>query len=208
MTIMNSNKPSPKTLELLLKYEVGGGKSYYEKYLSKFTWPKGASGPTIAIGVDCAYYTPTELANIFSFLPEDQIELIQEASGKKGEKGKNYTVTLRKAGIEVKWDKALEIFNKLTWPKFTKLAEKEFPGLDELHPDAYGAIVSLVFNRGTAMKGDSRREMRMVRALIPEKNYTKIAQQFKDMKRIWEGKGLDGLLERRDAEADLVKSCA
>jgi GH24 family phage-related lysozyme (muramidase) len=26
------------------------------------------------------------------------------------------------------------------------------------------------------------------------------------MKRIWEGKGLDGLLKRRDAEADLVES--
>jgi hypothetical protein len=61
---MNSNKPSPKTLELLLKYEVGGGKSYYEKYLSKFTWPGGASGPTIAIGIDCAYYTKLELSKI------------------------------------------------------------------------------------------------------------------------------------------------
>jgi hypothetical protein len=205
---MSSNKPSPKTLELLLEYEVGGGKDFYEKKLSKFTWPKGASGPTIAIGVDCAYYTPTELANLFSFLPEEQITLIQGASGKKGLSGKEYTVTLRKAGIVVDWDKALDIFNRLTWPKFTKLAEKTFPGLKDLHPDAYGAIVSLVFNRGTSMKGDSRKEMRLVRALVPEKNYKRIAQQFRDMKRIWEGKELDGLLKRRDAEADLILSCA
>lgn len=204
---MNSNKPSEKTLDLLLEYEVGGGRSYYEKYLSKFTWPKGASGPTIAIGVDCAYYSSSELANIFSFLPKDQINLIQGASGKTGEKGKNYTIVLRKAGIVVEWDKALNIFNKLTWPKFTRLAEKAFPGLDELHPDAYGAIVSLVFNRGTSMRGDSRREMRTIRALIPEKNYTKIAQQIKLMKRLWEDKELDGLLKRRDAEAELIKSC-
>lgn len=204
---MNSNKPSEKTLDLLLEYEVGGGRSYYEKYLSKFTWPKGASGPTIAIGVDCAYYSSSELANIFSFLPKDQINLIQDASGKTGEKGKNYTIVLRKAGIVVEWDKALNIFNKLTWPKFTRLAEKAFPGLDELHPDAYGAIVSLVFNRGTSMRGDSRREMRTIRALIPEKNYTKIAQQIKLMKRLWEDKELDGLLKRRDAEAELIKSC-
>lgn len=205
---MNSSKPSEKTLALLLEYEVGGGQSYYEKYLSKFTWPKGASGPTIAIGVDCGYYTPTELANLFSFLPKDQITLIQGASGKTGERGKEYAVTLRKAGIEVKWDKALEIFNKLTWPKFTKLAERAFPGLEELHPDAYGAIVSLVFNRGTSMKGDSRSEMRTIRALVTEKNYTKIAQQLRKMKRIWEGQELDGLLKRRDAEAALVESCA
>ena len=206
--IMNSSKPSEKTLALLLEYEVGGGQSYYEKYLSKFTWPKGASGPTIAIGVDCGYYSPVELSNIFSFLPNDQIKLIQDASGKTGERGKEYTIKLRAAGIEVKWDKALDIFNTLTWPKFTKLAEKAFPGLDELHPDAYGAIVSLVFNRGTSMKGDSRSEMRNIRDLVPEKKYTEIAQQFKKMKRIWSGQGLDGLLKRRDAEASLVQSCA
>lgn len=205
---MNSNKPSEKTLDLLLEYEVGGGKAYYEKYLSKFTWPKGASGPTIAIGVDCGYYSPTELLKIFSFLPKDQIKLIQEASGKTGERGKEYTITLRKAGIRVEWNEALDIFNKLTWPKFTKLAEKAFPGLDELHPDAYGAIVSLVFNRGTSMRGDSRSEMRTIRALVTEKNYTKIAQQLRKMKRIWEGQELDGLLKRREAEAVLVESCA
>lgn len=206
--IMNSTSPSPKTLELLLKYEVGGGKAYYDKYLSKFTWPGGASGPTIAIGVDCGYYTEAELAQIFSFLSGEPLKLVQEASGKKGQSGKEYTVKLRQAGIVVEWDKALDIFNKLTWPKFTKLAEKTFPGLDKLHPDAYGAIVSLVFNRGTLLKGDSRKEMANIRDLVPKQNYKKIAQQFIDMKRIWIGKGLDGLLERRDAEAALVKSVA
>ena len=206
--IMNSNSPSPKTLELLLKYEVGGGKAYYDKYLSKFTWPGGASGPTIAIGVDCGYYTESELTQIFSFLSGDPLKLIQGASGKKGQSGKDYTVKLREAGIVVEWDKALDIFNKLTWPKFTRLAEKTFPGLDKLHPDAYGAIVSLVFNRGTLLKGDSRKEMANIRDLVPKQNYKKIAQQFLDMKRIWIGKGLDGLLERRDAEAALVQSVA
>jgi len=68
---MSSIKPSQKTLDLLLQYEVGGGKFYYEKYLSKFTWPGGASGPTIAIGVDCGYYIPLELENIFFFLEQD-----------------------------------------------------------------------------------------------------------------------------------------
>ena len=203
---MNSSKPSTKTLDLLLKYEVGGGKSYYEKYLSKFTWPGGASGPTIAIGVDCAYYSESELSEIFSFLPKDQLKQVQGASGKSGEKGKEYAVTLRSAGIVVTWDKALEIFEKLTWPKFTKLAEKTFPGLNELHPDAYGAIISLVFNRGTSIKGDSRKEMATIKDLIPRKDYKKIASEFRNMKRLWVGKGLDGLMERRESEAKLIES--
>lgn len=202
------NAPSKNTLDLLLEYEVGGGQSYYNKKLSRFTWPGGASGPTIGIGIDTAYYTSKELEELFNFLPQDQIELIQKAPGKTGARGKEYTLILRKANIVVTWDHAMEIFNKLTWTKFSKAAERTFPGLTDLHEDAYGAIVSLVFNRGTSLAGDTRREMRVIKMLIPSKNYDRIAQEFRSMKRIWEGKGLDGLLRRRDAEADLIESCA
>jgi GH24 family phage-related lysozyme (muramidase) len=200
-------KLSEDTFNLLLKYEVGGGKAYYDKFLSKFTWPEGASGPTIGIGVDCAYYTPEELKKIFNFLSQSEIELITKASGKTGQKGKEYTKILRKSNITVKWEDAIKIFEKLTWPKFTKLAEKTFPGLDQLCDNAYGAIVSLVFNRGTSLNGDSRLEMRNIKNLVPKKNYKGIARELRKMKRIWEGKGLDGLLERREAEAKLVESC-
>ncbi len=203
---MNSSKPSSNTLDLLFKYEVGGGQKYYEKYLSKFTWPGGASGPTIAIGIDCAYYSREELDKIFSFLSEKEIELIQNSTGKIGEKGKEYTKILRGAGITVNWKQALQIFETLTWPKFTKLAEKTFPGLSELHPNAYGAIVSLVFNRGTSLVGDKRLEMRNIRVLVPKKDYSKIAQEFRSMKRLWKGKNLNGLIERREAEAKLVET--
>lgn len=203
---MSFSTPSEKTLALLLKYEVGGGKPYYDKFLSKFTWPKGQSGPTIAIGIDCAYYTAQELVQIFSFLPQDQVALIQKAVGQYGAKGEAYTQVLRKAGITVNWDQAVEIFNKYTWPKYTKLAEKAFPGLTELHPDAYGAIVSIVFNRGTSMSGDSRKEMKNIQDLVPKKDYAAIAKEIKNMKRLWIGKGLDGLLSRRDDEAALILS--
>ena len=205
--ITNLSKPSKKTLDLLLKYEVGGGKNYYEKYLSKFTWPGGASGPTIGIGIDCAYYSENELANIFNFLKKEEIELIKGAIGKTSEKGRDYTKKLRAAGISVTWEKALKIFELFTWTKFTKLAEKTFPGLSELCPDAYGAIVSLVFNRGTSLVGEKRLEMRNIRVLIPKKDYKKIADEIRNMKRIWRGKNLDGLIERREAEAALVESC-
>lgn len=204
---MNLNKPSLKTLELLFKYEVGGGESYYNRYLSKFTWPGGASGPTIAIGIDCAYYSEKELFQIFSFLTENQKKLIAGSTGKTGGEGKKYTIDLRSAGITVEWTNAVEIFEKLTWPKFSKLAEKTFPGLSDLKPDAYGAIVSLVFNRGTSLVGEKRKEMVNIKKLIPSKDYKKIAKEFRNMKRIWVGKNLDGLIERREAEAKLIESC-
>lgn len=205
---MTYPNPSPKTLDLLYEYEVGGGEKYYTKKLSMFTWPGGSSGPTIAIGVDCGYYSKQELANIFTFLDNDQIKLIQEASGKTKQVGEEYTRVLRQAGIKVEWHDAEKIFRELTWPKFSRLAENAFPGLNKFPADAYGALVSLVFNRGTSMNGDSRREMRNIRSLVPDQNFKRIAVQLRAMKRLWEGQSLDGLLKRRDAEADLIESCA
>ena len=145
---------------------------------------------------------------MFSFLPKDQLEIIKGASGKTGQSGKEYTQQHKNSNIEIPWDNAIDIFDKITWVKFSRLAENAFPGLTELCDDAYGALVSLVFNRGNSMKGDSRLEMRNIRDLVPKKDYKGIAKELRKMKRIWEGKGLDGLLERREAEAKLVESCA
>ena len=200
--------PSSNTLKLLFDYEVGGGESYYNKYLSKFTWPAGASGPTIGVGIDCAYYSKDELANIFSFLPQKQVSLIQGASGKTGEAGKEYTKKLRDAGISVSWQQAQSIFEKTTWPKFAKLAERTFPSLDQLCDDAYGALVSLVFNRGGSLSGESRSEMREIKNIVPQKDYSEIAKQLRSMKRLWANKNMDGLVRRREAEAKLVENCA
>ena len=58
------------------------------------------------------------------------------------------------------------------------------------------------------MQGDSRLEMRNIRVLVPKRDYKGIAQELRKMKRIWEGKGLDGLLARREAEAKLVETCS
>jgi hypothetical protein len=199
--------PSKKTLDLILEYEVGGGKSYYDKFLAKPTWPGGASGFTLGIGVDCAYYTTQELEKLFYFLPENQLEIVKNASGKKRLQGKEYTQKYKNFGITVTWEQAISMFNELTWSKFSRLAEKTFPELDNLCDDAYGAIVSLVFNRGSSLVGDSRIEMRKIKNLIPQKNYKEIAKQIRDMKRLWVGKNLDGLLSRREDEAKLVESC-
>jgi len=200
--------PSPKALALILEYEVGGGKEYYEKHLTRPEWPGGASGFTLGIGVDCGYYTPAELEKLFYFLPKNQLEIVKGASGKTGQAGKAYTQQHKNSGINISWEQAIKMFDASIWTKFARLAEKTFPKLDELCDDAYGAIVSLVFNRGSSLSGDSRLEMRNIRDLIPNKDYLGIAQELRNMKRIWEGRGLDGLIKRREAEAKLVESCA
>jgi len=201
--------PNENTLNLLFEYEVGGGQRYYEKVgLDKFTWPGGQSGPTIGIGIDCAYYSKSELADIFKFLNEDQIRLIQGAIGQTGDKGKEYTKTLRRAGITIPWERAVDLFEELTWPKYARATEFIYPESINLCDDAYGALVSLVFNRGTSLKGPSRKEMLAIKSLVAKQDYNGIAKQLRLMKRLWQGSSVEGLVKRREAEAKAVESCA
>jgi GH24 family phage-related lysozyme (muramidase) len=198
-------KPSKNTLDLLYEFEVGGGRDYYNKYLKMFTWPSGYSGPTIGIGIDCAYYTEQELGEIFHFLPASQLDLVKKSVGKTGQAGREYTKVLRKANIMVTWEQAQNIFMKITWPKFARLTQRVFPLSDTLHEDAFGALVSLVFNRGSSLRGENRREMRAIVNLVKKRDYKGIAKQIRSMKRLWQGKGLDGLLARREREASIIE---
>lgn len=72
-------------------------------------------------------------------------------------------------------------------------------------PNAQAALVSLVFNRGSSLASASRVEMRHLRDLVSRRDYREIAAQITAMKRLWESKGPDGLLKRREAEARLVE---
>jgi hypothetical protein len=185
--------------------EETGGKSYYEKvYKSTFCWPGGKSGPTAMVGIDIGYYTSAEVSVIFKPLTSsDELELIQEGRGKIGLIAKEYTKRLKH--IIFSWDDALQTFEHHTMPKFTKLTERVFPGVKSLCPATQTAILSLVFNRGAALKGPSRREMAAIRDLIKEKNYKAIAKQIRSMKRLWDK--TSGLVGRREREAKLVESC-
>jgi GH24 family phage-related lysozyme (muramidase) len=56
------------------------------------------------------------------------------------------------------------------------------------------------------MAGDRRLEMRQVRLAVGQGDMRAVACAIRRMKRLWVGKGLDGLLHRRDDEAALVES--
>ena len=78
--------------------------------------------------------------------------------------------------------------------------------------DAKGGLVSLVFNRGNALEGDRRREMKLIRdgmritKAFDQKSLTFIANQIRNMKRIWAGGSIEkGMNRRRDAEAKLIE---
>ncbi len=186
----------------MLDYEVGGGEGYYNKFLKRPTWPGGASGVTVAIGYDLGYNSKSVILSDWRNLKEK--ERLADVAGFKGSSAKAKVAQVR--DILVDWNLAEGVFNSVTIPRFWLLARSAFPGFDELNPNAQAALLSIAFNRGTSMAGPGRIEMREIARLSPKKDYKGMAAQIRLMKRLWIGKGLDGLLARRESEAKLMES--
>jgi len=168
-------------------------------------WPGGGSGITLGIGYYLGYVTVEQFEQDWGpILSADQMERLKTVIGLKG--GAAQMRAPQFADIRITRPQGEEVFKKRTLPLHSGRTEQAFPGVDQLPPDAQGALVSLVFNRGPAMDGDRRKEMRAVRDAVAKKDLPEIARQIRAMKRLWEGQGLDGLLRRRDAEAALVES--
>lgn len=192
---------SPQAHALIVKHETGG-EAYYRRYLSKPSWPGGQSGVTVGIGYDVGYNTKAQVLADWKRLPEVQRNALATAAGVKGALAKQRARGLRWFGVP--WPQAKEVFEARSMPRFGVLVAKAFPGVTTMHPHVQGVMLSLGFNRGTAMAGASRLEMRQCREAIPE-NPRALPGYIRRMKRLWVGKGLDGLLQRREEEACLIE---
>ena len=199
-----------KSLDLILEFEVGGGENYYNKFLKNPAWPEGQSGVTIGIGYDLGYVNKAEFSEDWKDLPKEIFDRLYKVVGIKGYNAKNLIRGLR--DITIPWDLALKVFNNKTVTKFWNLTKETFPNFHNLPEDAKGGLVSLVFNRGAALEGDRRREMKLIRdsmklvSVYDQKALTFIANQIRNMKRIWIGGSIEkGMSRRRDAEAKLIE---
>ena len=201
---------SKKSLDLILEFEVGGGENYYNKFLKNPAWPEGQSGVTIGVGYDLGYVNKAEFSEDWKDLPKETFDRLYKVVGIKGYNAKNLIRGLK--DITIPWDLALKVFNNKTVTKFYNLTRQTFPNFDNLPEDAKGGLVSLVFNRGNALEGDRRREMKLIRdgmklvSNYDQKALTFIANQIRNMKRIWIGGSIEkGMSRRRDAEAKLIE---
>lgn len=205
--LLGSSLLSYRAIELILEFEVGGGPEYYENQLQRPTWPEGASGITIGIGYDLGYNTVEVFNQDWQKLADVERKRLSECCELTGEAANNVLDSVR--DIIVAWELAWDVFNIVTVPKFYNQTKAAFPGLEELPADVQGGLVSLVFNRGPSMEGNRRREMRAIRDLVPKKDIKGIAEQIREMKRIWAGTSIEkGIGRRRDAEADLIEESA
>lgn len=182
-------------------------------------WPGGGSGITLGFGCDIGA-DPISLEYWRGVLPDDQMITLAQAKGITGQSAKQ--IQTRFQGITVTRPQALRVFLCQTVPVEIRKALRAFPGLEFMPPEVIGAMVSLVYNRGTDTDPNNprRHEMLIISQILAEfgsmspvqqasvrfEYISKIALQFRKMKRLWVGQGLDGLLARRDAEADLCLS--
>jgi GH24 family phage-related lysozyme (muramidase) len=190
---------SPKALQLILQSEGLNQPGI---------WPGGASGITIGIGYDLGYTTIDRFESDWNkAIPGPTLLRLREVIGLTGIKAKNKAVQL--ADIKIKRAESEKIFTEKTIPQEQLRTQIAFPGLENLPADAQGALVSLVYNRGASMIDspgkDNRKEMRAIKVAVAKGDLKEIAKQLRSMKRLWEGKGLNGLIKRREDEALLVE---
>lgn len=197
----------PKAYALILQFEVGGGASYYNRFLSRPTVPGVDSGVTIGIGYDLGYVTAPQFARDWSaFLDGADMAQLSRACGLV--RGPARAALNELKNICVPWSAAQSVFNRCTLPRFEAITRQTFPGAEKLPPPVYGALVSLVFNRGGLLTGPRRAEMRRIRDHVHRQDIPAIARELRAMKRLWPKKTAPGLVARREAEAQLVQSAA
>ncbi len=122
-----------------------------------------------------------------------QIQRLREVISLRGIKAKNRAPEL--TDIKIKRADAEKVFAERTIPLEQTKTQPAFPGFDKLPADAQGALVSLVYNRGTSMIDkpgeDRRKEMRAICDAAAIGDLKELANQLRSMKHLWAGKGFD-----------------
>lgn len=174
-------------------------------------WPGASSGITLGHGYDLGYTTEATFVEDWArHLDPRHLERLKAAIGVKGSAASRLASAFEE--IRITPYAADEVFVRATLPTFIKRTRAAFPGIDSFPVLVLAALVSLVFNRGEAMDGERRKEMRAIRDMVanpvPDKSEAIrfIAAKIRSMKRLWIGQGVDGLIRRREAEAVLVEN--
>jgi len=218
---MKTDRIAQAAFDLIVDFETGGRAYYERQYKSAPCWPGGVSGVTIGCGYDLGYEESfaRDWHGVFS---ADEETALARCLGKRGQRARQALSGV--SHIRIPWAVALTIFEAINLPHEIRLTLSAFPHADRvLTRNAFGALVSLVFNRGSSCDDSPRRaEMRRIRAGIAEvvehpheppltpsasdSLHVFLAAQFRAMKRLWhDDPRSDGdLCDRREREARLI----
>ena len=195
---------SPAAESLIIQCEISS-ESYYAARAARPTWPGGASGVTIGIGYDLGYVSSAGFRVSWgALLPAADLDALAAVCVLKGALAAG--VVAHVASITIPLKAARAVFDGDTLPHTAITTRHVFQNCDALPPDCFGALVSLVYNRGASMgvpgqANDSRLEMRQIRDAMAAKNYAAVPGAIRSMKRLW----TNGLVARREAEATLFE---
>jgi len=193
--------PSPdiatEAVNFIVREEVGG-RDYYERHAKSPHFPGASSGVTIGIGYDLRFQSAADFeAHWSDQLMPDQMAALRPYLGQAG----SAAAVTALSNIEVPWLAAWRVFVGRLLPHYVGLARGAFDGFDGLSLLRRGVLVSLVYNRGAGMDGDSRAEMRNIRDHVRNGQLDAVADDLRAMKRLWPT--AKGLRDRRDREAEL-----
>lgn len=199
-TILTLSKQA--VYDLIISQEVSSKEMYDAKYRRPI-WPGGDSGITFAFGYDVGKQRPAQVLKDWNgILHPEMIARLQKYCGRTGPVCK--TLVLELHHVIISWETAQKGFYCNSLPRYCKMAADTYPGLDKIHPYEQTAIVGLVYNRGTKLTGDSRKEMLQMKEAIANDNDTEMAALIKSMERLWQDKGMLGIIKRRELEAKYI----
>jgi hypothetical protein len=173
--------------------------------------PLESSGITIGYGDDLGQISKDDFkARWFDCIPRAHFERLRSVIGMHGALARGAALGLR--DIVITPQAAMKAFNRML-DSYAAETLKAFPGLETYPPDAQGAILSLVINRGDSMgksslnRFDGRQEMRDLRdAIARGATCEELGDIVMGMAPLWSDQGVDGLVERRMAEGALIKA--
>ncbi|GAB4369008.1 MAG: hypothetical protein Kow00114_28550 [Kiloniellaceae bacterium] len=196
-------QPEPSTVipteavSFIVREEVGSRK-FYDQHVAVPHFPGEASGVTIGVGYDLRFQEPADFeADWAGILTPQQMARLRPHLGKAG----SAAAVAALGDLRIAFPDAWKVFVKRALPRGIQQTENCYGALAALPPLCRGALVSLVYNRGTKLTGDSRREMKAIRDHIDAGRLDKVATEFENMKRLWPGS--EGLRKRRDKEAEM-----
>ena len=195
---------SQRAIDLIVFYEVTNEATYTRLYRMP-TWPGGASGVTIGIGYDLGYVSKATFAGDWQArIPPAMFALLTPAVGVSGPAAHALAGELR-SGVSIDWATANAVFAGQTLPSYAADTNRALPHCDALSGDSFGALVSLVYNRGAgfAKQGDRYAEMRAIKSHMTAQDFAAVPGDILAMQRLWPA--VPGLQKRRRDEAKLFK---
>lgn len=194
-----------KAEALIVGQEIGSFATYTKLY-QHLDWPGGESGCTGGIGYDFGQHTAAQIrADWTGHLSDADVTALCSVAGIKGTAAKARLASVQAVIIPIAV--AYDVFTKSTLPKYANETAAELKNCDLLPPDAFGALVSLSYNRGPggySDEGDRYTEMNDIADAMERKAFAEIPPLFVKMKRLWAVNS--DLWKRRQAEADLFKA--